>query len=114
MKGVCVRGGGGHYFFASFLWCCIVLENTWMMTPSAHPCGRRSGYKLGEWRIGCSKQHPYETDVHTPFFIAGPGIRPGTRLTELAANIDIARTTPPVGAVMKSATDRTCCCCCCC
>ena len=50
------------------------------------------GYKLGEWRIGCSKQHPYESDVHIPFFARGPGIKPGTRLTQLAANIDITPT----------------------
>ena len=58
-----------------------VLDNTFMLWNSDH------GYKLGEWRIGCSKQHPYETDVHTPFFMAGPGIKAGTRFTELAANI---------------------------
>lgn len=51
-----------------------------------------SRYKLGEWRIGCSKQHPYESDVHIPFFARGPGIAPGTMLTALGSNIDIAPT----------------------
>jgi hypothetical protein len=55
-------------------------------------CRSDHGYKLGEWRIGCSKQHPYESDVHVPFFARGPGIKPGTRITELAANIDITPT----------------------
>ena len=36
------------------------------------------GYKLGEWRIGCSKQHPYETDIRVPLFIRGPGIKAGS------------------------------------
>eukprot|EP00041_Stephanoeca_diplocostata_P016366 m.321999 g.321999 ORF g.321999 m.321999 type:complete len:588 (-) comp20343_c0_seq1:248-2011(-) len=63
-----------------------VLDNTYMFFTSDH------GYKLGEWRIGCSKQHPYETDVHIPFFARGPGIKPGTRLTALGSNIDIAPT----------------------
>lgn len=49
-------------------------------------------YKLGEWRIGCSKQHPYESDVHIPFFARGPGISPGTMLSALGSNIDIAPT----------------------
>jgi arylsulfatase A-like enzyme len=30
--------------------------------------------------------------VHIPFFARGPGIKPGTRLTALASNIDIAPT----------------------
>ena len=29
-----------------------VLDNTFVFFSSDH------GYKLGEWRIGCSKQHP--------------------------------------------------------
>ena len=51
-----------------------------------------SAPQLGQWRLGCSKEHPYETDVHIPFFMRGPGIVPGTRLTALTANIDIAPT----------------------
>lgn len=63
-----------------------VLNNTYIFFISDH------GYKLGEWRLGCSKEHPYETDVHIPFFARGPGIAPGTRLTALGSNIDIAPT----------------------
>lgn len=63
-----------------------ILDNTYIFFTSDH------GYKLGQWRLGCSKQHPYETDVHIPFFARGPGIIPGTRLTALGANIDIAPT----------------------
>lgn len=63
-----------------------VIDNTFVLFSSDH------GYKLGEWRIGCSKQHPYESDVHIPFFARGPGIAPGTRLTALVSNIDIGPT----------------------
>eukprot|EP01079_Euglenida_sp_SAG-EU17-18_P007187 gene7187-1285_t len=63
-----------------------VLTNTYVLFSSDH------GYKLGEWRIGCSKQHPYETDVHIPFFARGPGIAPGTQLSALVSNIDIGPT----------------------
>lgn len=63
-----------------------VLDNTYIFLTSDH------GYKLGEWRLGCSKEHPYETDVHIPFFARGPGIAPGTRITALGSNIDIAPT----------------------
>lgn len=63
-----------------------VLDNTYVFVTSDH------GYKLGEWKLGCSKEHPYETDVHIPMMARGPGIAPGTRLTAIAANIDIAPT----------------------
>ena len=43
-------------------------DNTYIFFSSDH------GYKLGEWRVGCSKQHPYESDVHIPFLARGPGI----------------------------------------
>ncbi len=42
--------------------------------------------------MGCSKQHPYETDIHIPFFARGPGIAPGTTLSALGSNIDIGPT----------------------
>jgi len=63
-----------------------ILDNTYIFYTSDH------GYKLGQWRLGCSKEHPYETDVHIPFFARGPGITPGTRLTALGSNIDVTPT----------------------
>lgn len=63
-----------------------ILASTYVFFSSDH------GYKLGEWRIGCSKQHPMESDVHIPFFARGPGIAPGTRLSALVSNVDIAPT----------------------
>ena len=63
-----------------------VLENTFIFFTSDH------GYKLGEWRLGCSKQHPFESDIHIPFLARGPGIAPGTRINSLGSNIDIAPT----------------------
>jgi len=63
-----------------------ILDDTYIFFSSDH------GYKLGEWRLGCSKEHPYETDVHIPFFARGPGIAPGTRIKALGSNIDIAPT----------------------
>ena len=42
---------------------------------------------------GTSKQHPYETDIRVPFIIRGPGIAPGTNITNiLAGNVDLMPT----------------------
>ena len=35
---------------------------------------------------------PYETDIRVPLFIKGPGITPGTKITEMVANIDVSPT----------------------
>lgn len=50
------------------------------------------GYKLGQFRIGTSKQHPYETDIHVPFIIRGPGIKQGAILPQVTGNVDLAPT----------------------
>lgn len=63
-----------------------LLDDTYVFFSSDH------GYKLGQWRLGMSKEHPYETDVHIPFYARGPGIAPGTRLKALGSNIDIGPT----------------------
>ena len=51
------------------------------------------GYKLGQWRVGTSKQHPYDTDVRVPFLVRGPGIAPGRVVTDgFVVTIDLAPT----------------------
>lgn len=63
-----------------------VMDNTYFLFSSDH------GYHLGQFRIPMEKMLPYETDIRVPFYIRGPGIKPGTKLTEMIANIDIAPT----------------------
>jgi N-acetylglucosamine-6-sulfatase len=63
-----------------------VMHNTYFLFSSDH------GYHLGQFRIPMEKMLPYETDIRVPFYIRGPGITPGTQLTEMIANIDIAPT----------------------
>ena len=63
-----------------------VLDNTYILFSSDH------GYHLGQFRIPIEKMLPYETDIRIPLFIRGPGIKPGTQLDEMVANIDIAPT----------------------
>jgi N-acetylglucosamine-6-sulfatase len=63
-----------------------VMDNTYFLFSSDH------GYHLGQHRIPIEKMLPYETDIRVPFFIRGPGIKPGTKLSEMIANVDIAPT----------------------
>jgi len=82
----------------------LVLENTYIIYSSDH------GYKMGQWRLGQSKQHPYETDIRVPFIIRGPGIDPGTNITSiLAGNVDVMPTILDLagvdGEVIKESMD---------
>merc|ERR1712066_684943 len=63
-----------------------VMDNMYFLFSSDH------GYHLGQFRIPMEKMLPYETDIRVPFFIRGPGIKAGTQLDEMIANIDIAPT----------------------
>jgi len=64
-----------------------ILDNTYIIYSSDH------GYKLGQWRIGTHKSHPYETDVLVPFVIRGPGIEAGINITKIVAgNVDLMPT----------------------
>lgn len=64
-----------------------VLSKTFVLYSSDH------GYKLGQWRIGTSKQHPYESDIRVPFFISGPGVTPGANYTrQISGNVDLLPT----------------------
>lgn len=63
-----------------------LLDRTYIVYTSDH------GFKLGQWRIGSSKQHPYETDIRIPFIIRGPGIEKGSQLAQVSANVDLLPT----------------------
>lgn len=63
-----------------------LLDSTFIFYSSDH------GYKQGQWRIGTSKQHPYETDIRVPLLARGPGIKPGSVFPQLTANLDVTPT----------------------
>jgi arylsulfatase A-like enzyme len=47
---------------------------------------------MGEHNLPSGKMLAYEEDIHVPLFVRGPGIQPGTIVTQMTANIDIAPT----------------------
>lgn len=50
-----------------------------------------NGLHLGQNGLGRGKGTAYDTDVHVPLFVVGPGVAPGER-AELTSNIDLAPT----------------------
>ncbi len=51
-----------------------------------------NGQFLGQHRLGSAKFLPYDPASRVPLLVRGPGIKPGSRSSELAANIDLAPT----------------------
>jgi arylsulfatase A-like enzyme len=62
------------------------LKNTYVIFISDN------GQFNGEHRMSSSKFLPYEPSAHQPLLIRGPGIKPGSRTSQLAANVDLAPT----------------------
>jgi N-acetylglucosamine-6-sulfatase len=51
-----------------------------------------NGFHLGQHRLPAGKETPYETDIHVPLIVRGPGVRAGAHLARLAGNTDLAPT----------------------
>lgn len=62
------------------------LENTYVFFTSDN------GYHMGEHRLQPGKYTPYETDLHVPLIVRGPGVPAGVVRDEIAANVDLAET----------------------
>jgi arylsulfatase A-like enzyme len=76
------------------------LDNTYIVFASDN------GFHLGQHRLPAGKQTPYETDIHVPLIVRGPGVRAGAHVTQLAGNSDLAPTFEAMaGAHAPSFTD---------
>ncbi|MFI5166730.1 MAG: sulfatase-like hydrolase/transferase [Thermoanaerobaculales bacterium] len=62
------------------------LANTYIVFASDN------GYHMGEHRLLPGKYTPYETDLHVPLIVRGPGVPAGVTRSEFAANVDLAET----------------------
>jgi N-acetylglucosamine-6-sulfatase len=51
-----------------------------------------NGLHMGEHRLKTGKMTAFDTDIKVPLIIDGPGINPGTSISSLAENIDLAPT----------------------
>ncbi len=62
------------------------LANTFLVFASDN------GYHMGEHRLLPGKYTPYETDIHVPLVIRGPGVPAGVARSEYTADLDLAET----------------------
>lgn len=60
------------------------LDNTYIFFTSDN------GFHMGEHSLPSGKMLAYEEDIRVPFLVRGPGIQPGTTVTQMTANIDVA------------------------
>ncbi|MEP7120270.1 MAG: sulfatase [Byssovorax sp.] len=64
-----------------------------------------NGYHLGEHRQMPGKMTAFDTDIHVPLIVTGPGVPAGLTIDNIAQNIDLCSTfaeigeTPPPGTV---------------
>jgi N-acetylglucosamine-6-sulfatase len=56
-----------------------------------------NGLHTGEYRLMPGKLTAYDTDIHVPLVITGPGIQPGTSTDRMAENVDLAETFAALG-----------------
>jgi N-acetylglucosamine-6-sulfatase len=60
-------------------------DNTYVVLTSDN------GFHLGQMGLSVGKGTPFDTDVHVPLLVVGPGVEPGARTT-MTSNIDLAST----------------------
>ena len=76
------------------------LDNTYIVFASDN------GFHLGQHRMPAGKQTPYETDIHVPLLVRGPGRARRRARHPLAGNTDLAPTFEAMaGARAPSFTD---------
>ena len=51
-----------------------------------------NGYHMGEHRLMPGKMTAFDTDIHVPLVVTGPGVAAGRRIDEIAENIDLCPT----------------------
>jgi arylsulfatase A-like enzyme len=63
-----------------------VANNTYIVFSSDN------GLHTGEYRLMPGKLTAFDTDIHVPLVVSGPGVQPGTSTNAMAENIDLAET----------------------
>jgi arylsulfatase A-like enzyme len=56
-----------------------------------------NGYHMGEYSLRPGKQTPFDTDIHVPLVIVGPGVAQGVVINAIAENVDLGPTFAELG-----------------
>ena len=56
-----------------------------------------NGYHMGEYRLLPGKQTAFDTDIHVPLIVSGPGVPAGASRAEMVSNVDLAPTFETLG-----------------
>jgi N-acetylglucosamine-6-sulfatase len=78
-----------------------VADNTYIVFSSDN------GFHLGEYRLREGKMTAFDTDIHVPLVIAGPGVPPGTSTDAMTENIDLAETFAAMGGTTFEGDGRS-------
>jgi len=68
-----------------------MLKNTYIVFSSDN------GLHTGEYRLMPGKLTAYDTDIHVPLIVAGPGVPAGAKTDAMTENIDLAKTFTAIG-----------------
>ena len=63
-----------------------------------------NGFHMGEHDLRPGKQTAFDTDIHVPLIVAGPGIPAGTTNNDIVENIDLAPTFDELAGVTPPST----------
>lgn len=73
-------------------------ENTYVVFSSDN------GYHMGEYRLRPGKQTAFDTDIHVPLIVTGPGVPAGKQVGAMVSGIDLAPTFESLGGASIPST----------
>ena len=65
-----------------------------------------NGYHLGQHRLNRGKQTAFDTDIHVPLIVAGPGVPHGRTVAQVAQNVDLYPTFVQLAGATPGHADR--------
>jgi N-acetylglucosamine-6-sulfatase len=78
-----------------------IADNTYLVFSSDN------GLHMGEYRLLPGKLTAFDTDIHVPLVVDGPGVAPGTATSALTENVDLAKTFTAIGGTTLASDGHT-------